>query len=83
MNSEEVTSRSEKPNKWIPVSERLPEDEKEVLCFLESEEMAVLFLRNNWGQYEWVDGGFATGSYNVIAWMPLPEPYSAESEVNN
>lgn len=64
--------------KWIPVSERLPEDEEEVLCFLESEEMAVLFRRNDWGQYEWVDGGVATGSYDVVAWMPLPKPYKAE-----
>ena len=69
--------------RWIPVSERLPEDGEEVLCFLESEEMAILFRRNNWGQYEWVDGGFATGSYDVIAWMPLPEPYKAESEVDS
>ena len=69
--------------RWIPVSERLPEDDEEVLCFLESEEMAVLFRRNNWGQYEWVDGGFATGSYDVIAWIPLPEPYKAESEVDS
>jgi len=68
-------------NKWIPVSERLPEDGEEVLCFLDSEEMAVLFRRNDWGQDEWVDGGFATGSYDVVAWMPLPKPYKAESEV--
>lgn len=79
----EDESSSENQNKWIPVSERLPEDNEEVLCFLESEEMAVLSRQNNWGQYEWVDGGFATGSYDVIAWMPLPKPYKAESEVNN
>lgn len=66
---------------WISVDERLPEDGEEVLCFLESEEMAVLFRRNNWGQYEWVDGDFATGSYDVIAWMQLPQPYKSESEV--
>jgi len=71
----------QRTGRWIPVSERVPEDGEEVLCFLESEEMAVLFRRNNWGQYEWVDGGFATGSYDVIAWMPLPQPYKAESEV--
>lgn len=69
--------------RWIPVDERLPEDGEEVLCFLESEEMAVLFRRNNWGQYEWVDGGFATGAYDVVAWMPLPKPYKAESEVDS
>ena len=73
----------EQEPKWIPVSERLPEDGEEVLCFLGSEEMAVLFRRNDWGQDEWVDGGFATGSYDVVAWMPLPKPYKAESEVDS
>lgn len=73
------TLEQEPKTEWTPVSERLPEDGEEVLCFLESEEMAVLFRRNNWGEYEWVDGGFATGSYDVIAWMPI-EPYKAESE---
>jgi hypothetical protein len=77
-NGTQQESRSENPNRWIPVSERLPEDGEEVLCFLDSEEMAVLFRRNNWGQYEWVDGGFATGAYDVVAWMPLPTPYKAE-----
>lgn len=70
----------EQEPKWIPVSERVPEDGEEVLCFLGSEEMAVLFRRNDWGQDEWVDGGFATGSYDVVAWMPLPLPFRAESE---
>lgn len=69
--------------RWIPVSERVPEDGEEVLCFLGSEEMAVLFRRNDWGQDEWVDGGFATGSYDVVAWMPLPLPFRAESEVDS
>ena len=67
--------------RWIPVSERVPEDGEEVLCFLGSEEMAVLFRRNDWGQDEWVDGAFATESYDVVAWMPLPLPWKGESEV--
>ena len=61
--------------KWIPVSEKLPEYDKEVLCFLESDEMAVLYLKNEWGQDIWVDGSLGTGCYEVIAWMPLPNPY--------
>lgn len=66
--------------RWVSVSERVPEEGKEVLCFLDSEEMAILFLKNNWGRVEWVDGGFATRSYDVIAWMPLPQPYKKEGE---
>ena len=66
---------------WIPVSVRLPEYEEEVLCQLE-DGMAVLYREDNWGQDIWVDGGFGTGEYEVVAWMPLPEPYKAEKEVS-
>ena len=82
-NGSQQESSSENPNKWIPVSERVPEDGEEVLCFLGSEEMAVLFRRNDWGQDEWVDVRFATESYDVVAWMPLPGLYKAESEVDS
>ena len=78
---DQIANEKKQEPKWIPVSERVPEDGEEVLCFLGSEEMAVLFLRNDWGQDEWVDVRFATESYDVVAWMPLPEPYKAESEV--
>ena len=42
-------SNSENPNKWIPVSERLPEYEEEVLCQLE-DGMAVLYREDDWGK---------------------------------
>ena len=63
---------------WIPVSERLPEEEQEVLCQLSDDSMAVLYMQDNWGQMDWVDGMMGTGTYDVIAWQPLPEPYKAE-----
>lgn len=83
MMIDQIANEKKQESKWIPVSERVPEDGEEVLCFLGSEEMAVLFLRNDWGQNEWVDGRFATGSYDVVAWMPLPKPYKTESEVDS
>lgn len=66
---------------WIPITERLPEEEQEVLCQLSDGSMAVLYMQDNWGQMEWVDGMMGTGTYDAIAWQPLPEPYKAESEV--
>lgn len=75
--------------KWIPCSERLPdipdgEDWVRCLCYGEKEitpdhvddpntitsiEIVAYFRRYGW------DGWF-----HPIAWMPLPEPYMAESE---
>ena len=59
---------------WIPVTERLPEPNKLVLCWWES------------GDGEWEQYGFATfqrhgvwyvsneGMPKVTHWMPLPQP---------
>ena len=56
-------------NKWIPVSERLPEEHGEYL------------VTDKYGRVTsglWI--GNAKRWKDVIAWMPLPEPYKAESE---
>ncbi len=70
-------------DQWISVSERLPENHKDVLICLSSDEICVgcynshrLPFSNNaigWGAsyvHDWC-------SNDVIAWMPLPEPYKA------
>lgn len=67
------------PNKWIPVTERLPEEEHEVYCQLSDGSNAVLYVQDNWGQMEWVDGMMGTGTYDVVAWREKPEPYKAEN----
>lgn len=79
--------------KWIPVSERLPEDETEVLIqFQYGQSMAVGYHifdhiiypsgfedENKTGWYDSEDN-FICGSDEVIAWMPLPEPYKEEEK---
>lgn len=76
--------------KWIPVSERLPEDRKEKLVYLSSNRITIAkyssriiplapYKSMGWGyepKYHFID--FETEE--VIAWMPLPDPYKAESE---
>ena len=65
---------------WIPVSKRLPEEGHVVYCQLTDGSHAVLYVQDNWGQMEWVDGMMGTGTYDVIAWRELPENYKGESE---
>jgi hypothetical protein len=80
------TIRNGKPlsePKWIPVTERLPEDYGPYLVTVKDElrgglhEMVCKYIPNNlvfrWSKQD-VNGG-------VIAWMPLPESYK-ESEDN-
>lgn len=73
-----------KEGKWIPCSERLPEPkETENLIakyyLVQNEYGDMMVARwdgNGWEQmyqHEYLED-------DVIAWMPLPEPYKAESE---
>ena len=73
---------SEKLNKWIPVSERLPEDSELVLFSTKTDRVfeGRFFADNTDRQwYAFRDETFAWNNV-VTAWMPLPKPYKAESE---
>lgn len=69
--------------RWIPVSEGLPEDGQNVLfCDIDDDIMIGYHIKgrpythfSQDGTYEDIKG--------VIAWMPLPEPYKAESEAKD
>lgn len=63
--------------RWIPVSERLPEDSS-----------PVLITHRGGVSYGWYNGRYFERGANtnhrklqtVIAWMPLPKPYQGEGE---
>ena len=65
--------------KWIPVSDRLPEESLNSVIGWDT-------YRNRCCFVQYLGGRFVLGddiySVNVTAWMPLPEPYR-ESEVED
>ena len=68
---------------WIPVTERLPENEKRVLILNDDNLYMIGFIReydcwNEWRyQYEMYDDDVYEEEEQgkIVAWMPLPEPY--------
>lgn len=62
---------------WIPISERLPEDYIHVLCQFYLGGMGECYLAH--GAFH-VVGGLVMTCNEVVAWMPLPEPYKEESD---
>jgi hypothetical protein len=79
----EIIKKYEEPKaEWIPVSERLPEASGIFLTYIVNpydSRLSYIMLCDYIGQ-TWcpVD---ETASSNVIAWMPLPEPYVSDINV--
>lgn len=65
--------------KWIPCSERLPEEYVQVLCYqpkVMEDDIWIGYLNEN---QRWVKStGFEQITNPVTAWMPLPEPAKFE-----
>ena len=68
-------------NKWIPCSERLPKPFVKVLIFTDGGTFDVACMGYSYMDiydiWKPVGGGYRKQE-NVIAWMPLPEPYKGE-----
>ena len=59
-------------DKWIPVSERLPEEDTKVylVCFADGYIASIMYSSERWLIDVCED--------DIIAWMPLPDPYKAD-----
>lgn len=71
----------EQEPRWIPVSERMPEEDTDVLVTLKCGLIGIMQKKladDDYGEpcYIWQD--FEGEEHEVIAWMPLPEPYKAD-----
>ena len=63
--------------KWIPVSEKLPNHYQRVLCYFKYEPESPDIISEN----TYIGGGmWMSERGKVVAWMPLPEPYKGETD---
>ena len=78
-------------DRWIPCSEREPNEFEDVLVLLSDGTMDVLQLTDYldiWGNVKWCHAvnhgmGYAVSNNDVVAWMPLPEPWKgADNEAD-
>lgn len=76
--------------KWIPCSERLPEEPYGCLATVwdtnpvtmdEFENILPYFV--GWDGEQWNDDDGEQCPFEVVAWMPLPEPYKQKVRIRN
>ena len=68
------SAQPERKGKWIPVSEGLPEYDRRVLCQTMTKKGVPGFVLGYYTGEFWACGM----NSNVVAWMPLPDPYKEE-----
>ena len=89
-SAEHGTNLAQSEQRWIPVSERLPEEPFGCLVTVwdtnpvtmdEFENILPYFV--GWDGEQWNDADGEQCPFEVIAWMPLPEPYKEGRNESN
>ena len=64
---------------WIPVTERLPENNQWALCFMKDKSFGTFCVFQwNYIDWQWNDGNERWKEKDVTHWMPLPQPPKGE-----
>ena len=63
-------------DRWIPVTERLPEENGTYMACYEDATVLLDWFNGKWFFYRTNPAVEETGT--IIAWRPLPEPYTEE-----
>lgn len=79
VNDAPPVTPAEKVGRWIPVSERLPEPDIEVLVTDDAGGLATIGTDSIYESEVTGEKAWYT-SQNVTAWMPLPKPYKKEGD---
>lgn len=66
------------PMRWIPCSERLPEEHEVVLTQAQFKDDVKMAVSSRVDFNYWT--GWGTRDINVVAWMPLPEPWKGDAD---
>ena len=61
---------------WIPVTERLPEKDGIYIVCLDDGSVFEYDYISKW----WDDGAWQYCGKDVVAWLPLPDPYKEEED---
>lgn len=76
-----VVKKAPTVNRWIPCSERLPEDNAEVLVSFCRRYIKIGYIEPGDGLRYWVIPGHSVVPLNYIeAWMPMPDAYEPPKE---
>lgn len=83
----EKIEKAQERTRWIPVTERLPEENKSVLLYMKSRSSSGTCIQTGsidkgfWFTQSYPGlQGIANREFHVMAWMPLPEPYTEGKE---